>query len=82
MFPAATLRLQPYRIFGKKTHKRSMTFVDELGTLEAISPQAALDAAKAEYGDELLGGGLFQQRALLSAVRKMLKRWRAGSRRP
>ena len=45
---------QPYRIFGKKTHKRSMTFVDELGTLEAVSPQAALDTAKAEYGDELL----------------------------
>lgn len=45
---------QLYRIFGKKTHKRSMTFVDELGTLEASSPRAALDAAKAEYGSELL----------------------------
>ena len=45
---------QPYRLFGKKSHKRSMTFVDELGTLEATSPQAALDAAKVEYGDELL----------------------------
>ena len=38
---------QLYRVFAKKTHKRSMTFVDELGSLEASSPQAALDASKA-----------------------------------
>ena len=79
--PGGEAELQPYRIFGKKTHKRSMTFVDELGTLEAISPQAALDAAKAEYGDELLVWWIIPPRPL-SAARKMPKRWRAGSRRP
>lgn len=45
---------QPYRIFAKKTHKRSMTFVDELGTVMAHSPQEALTLAQAEYGAELL----------------------------
>lgn len=47
-------QVQPYRIFGKKSHKRSMTFVDELGTLQAASPQAALEAAQSQYGTELL----------------------------
>lgn len=45
---------QPYRVFAKKTHKRSMTFVDELGEVVADSPQAALEQARQTYGDGLL----------------------------
>ena len=52
--PSGDSEAQAYRLFGKKTHKRSMTFVDELGTLEALSPQAALEAAQSQFGDGLL----------------------------
>ncbi|WP_161881029.1 phenylacetic acid degradation protein [Deinococcus alpinitundrae] len=52
--PGHSGEVQSYRIFGKKTHKRSMTFVDELGMLEAACPQAALEAARSQFGDELL----------------------------
>ncbi|AZI44675.1 phenylacetic acid degradation protein (plasmid) [Deinococcus psychrotolerans] len=52
--PDASGETQPYKIFGKKNHKRSMTFVDELGMLEAASPQAALEAAQSQFGDGLL----------------------------
>ena len=45
---------QSYRVFGKRSHKRSMTFMDELGTVSALSPRAALTAARASYGDDLL----------------------------
>jgi ring-1,2-phenylacetyl-CoA epoxidase subunit PaaB len=44
---------QPYRVFGKRSHKRSMTFMDELGTVMARNPNAALSTARAEYGDLL-----------------------------
>ena len=45
---------QSYRVFGKRSHKRSMTFMDELGTVSAVSPQAAFRAACTAYGDDLL----------------------------
>ena len=53
-FPNETGAQQPYRVFGKRSHKRSMTFMDELGTLRSVSPQAAFTATRAEYGDDLL----------------------------
>ncbi|MFC4456688.1 phenylacetic acid degradation protein [Deinococcus sonorensis] len=45
---------QPYRVFGKASQRRAMTFVDDLGTVEAASPQAALEQACERYGDDLL----------------------------
>jgi ring-1,2-phenylacetyl-CoA epoxidase subunit PaaB len=44
-------REQPYHVFRKSSHRRSMTFVDHVGTLEATSPAAALDRAMAEAPD-------------------------------
>lgn len=58
---------QLYKVFGKKTHKRSMTFVDELGTLEAASPQAALEAAQSQFGDELLAWWIIPASAFVSS---------------
>ncbi|MEF2277164.1 phenylacetic acid degradation protein [Deinococcus sp. YIM 134068] len=52
--PGEAGEAQPYRVFAKKTHKRSMTFVDELGEVEADSPQAALERAREAFGDGLL----------------------------
>ena len=45
---------RPYRVFGKRSHRRSMTFMDELGTVSAVSPNAALTAARRQHGEELL----------------------------
>lgn len=59
---------QPYRVFGKKSHKRSMTFVDELGTLEAESAQAALTQAQATYGAELLVWWIIPAAAFVGSV--------------
>ena len=35
---------QPFEIFRKATHRRSMTFMDHLGRIEAADPAAALGA--------------------------------------
>ena len=45
---------QAYRVFGKRSHKRSMTFMDELGTVSAVGPQTAFTAACTAYGNDLL----------------------------
>ncbi|MFB9994595.1 phenylacetic acid degradation protein [Deinococcus oregonensis] len=57
-----------FQIFGKKTNRRSMVLGDHLGTLEAGSPQAALDAARAQYGDELLVWWLVPDSALVRSI--------------
>ena len=51
--PDAAGPRRSYRVFGKRNHKRSMTFMDELGTVVAVGPNAALTTARAEYGDLL-----------------------------
>ena len=38
-------------VFRKTTHKRSMTFVDYVGELEAASPEAALEQARKQFDD-------------------------------
>ena len=49
--PAATLHAPPstFLIFRKTSFKRSMTFVDFVGELEAGSPQEALHLARARF---------------------------------
>lgn len=42
---------QPFLIFRKTSHKRSMTFVDYAGEVEATSPQAALARARQQFAD-------------------------------
>ncbi len=58
---------QSYRVFGKRSHKRSMTFMDELGTVEAVSPQAAFMAACTAYGDDLLAYWIIAEVDFLSS---------------
>lgn len=57
-----------FHVFGKKTNRRSMVLGDHLGTVEAGSPQAALEAARAQYGDELLVWWLVPEWALVRSV--------------
>lgn len=42
-----------YHVGIKKTHKRSMTFVDLVGTVEAASPGDALRQARAEHAEAI-----------------------------
>lgn len=65
--PAESHPAQVYRVFGKKSHKRSMTFMDELGRLEAVSPHAALEAARAAHGDTLLAWWIIAEEAFVSS---------------
>lgn len=44
-------RPSTFLVFRKTTHKRSMTFVDYVGELEAPSPQAALEQALQQFTD-------------------------------
>ena len=66
-FPAQEEAAQTFRVFGKRSHRRSMTFMDELGTVAAASPQAALTAARAAYGDELLAWWIIAQADFLGS---------------
>lgn len=50
MIPAGTPP-QLYHIFRKASQRRTMTFVDWLGQLEAQSPQQALQQAIAQFND-------------------------------
>ncbi|MER3483956.1 MAG: phenylacetic acid degradation protein [Meiothermus sp.] len=43
--------LRAFLVFRKTSHKRSMTFVDYVGELEAPSPQAALEQALQTFTD-------------------------------
>jgi len=40
-----------YLVFRKTSHKRSMTFVDYVGEVEARSPEEALERAQATFSD-------------------------------
>ncbi len=40
-----------YLVFRKTSHKRSMTFVDHVGEVEASSPEEALEQAQAVFTD-------------------------------
>jgi ring-1,2-phenylacetyl-CoA epoxidase subunit PaaB len=57
-----------FQMFGKKTNRRSMVLGDHLGTLDASSPQAALDAARLQFGDELLVWWIVPDSALVRSV--------------
>lgn len=46
--PGAACR---YLVFRKTSHKRSMTFVDHVGEVEASSPEEALQQAQARFTD-------------------------------
>lgn len=48
----ANVRSEIYRVFRKMTQKRSMTFVDYIGDVEAVSPQEALAFALAKFGPD------------------------------
>ena len=41
----------PYLVFRKSTHKRSMTFADHVGSVEATSPEHALVLAMERFTD-------------------------------
>ena len=47
----ASLAPGRYLVFRKTSHKRSMTFVDYVGEVEARSPEEALVQAQATFGD-------------------------------
>ncbi|MCS7059490.1 MAG: phenylacetic acid degradation protein [Meiothermus sp.] len=49
--PARGLRPTSYLVFRKTSHKRSMTFVDHVGEVQACSPQEALREALARFRD-------------------------------
>ncbi|GEM86350.1 phenylacetic acid degradation protein [Meiothermus granaticius] len=49
--PESTGVAGAYLLFRKTSHKRSMTFVDYVGQLEAPSPQAALEQALRQFTD-------------------------------
>lgn len=49
--PALDPRPSTFFVFRKTSHKRSMTFVDYVGELEAPSPQAALEQALQQFTD-------------------------------
>lgn len=40
-----------YLVFRKTSHKRSMTFVDHVGEVEARTPEEALEQAQAQFTD-------------------------------
>ncbi|MGY2896202.1 phenylacetic acid degradation protein [Deinococcus sp. UYEF24] len=58
---------QPYRVFGKRSHRRSMTFMDELSTQEAVSPQAALTAAREQDAGGMLAWWIIAQADFLGS---------------
>lgn len=45
--------VQPFEIFRKGTHRRSMTFMDHLGRIEAADPASALALARVQFGEGL-----------------------------
>ena len=45
-------KTQPYLIFCKTGHRRSLTFVDHVGEVEARSPEQALNQALDTFADE------------------------------
>src|SRR5690606_26805387 len=46
---------ETYQVFVKRTHRRSMTFVDHAGEVHAASPEAALaEALAGQEGEPLL----------------------------
>ena len=53
--PGSATRYPPpatrYSVFRKTTHKRSMTFVDYVGELEATSPKEALGLAQERFAE-------------------------------
>ncbi|RIH88171.1 1,2-phenylacetyl-CoA epoxidase, subunit B [Calidithermus terrae] len=49
--PAPDPRPSTFYVFRKTSHKRSMTFVDYVGELEALSPQQALELARQRFTD-------------------------------
>ncbi|WP_027891655.1 phenylacetic acid degradation protein [Calidithermus chliarophilus] len=49
--PAPDPRPSTFYVFRKTSHKRSMTFVDYVGELEAASPQQALELARQRFTD-------------------------------
>ncbi|GGR29301.1 phenylacetic acid degradation protein [Deinococcus ruber] len=57
-----------FHVFGKKTNRRSMTLGDHLGTLDASSPQAALEAARTQFGEDLLVWWLVPDSALVRST--------------
>ena len=65
--PDAAHPVCTYRVFAKKTHKRSMTFMDELGSALAVSPQAALEAARAQFGESLLAWWIIPESAFVAS---------------
>ena len=60
---------QTYRVFGKRSHKRSMTFMDELGAVQAVCPQAALTAALLVYGAGLPAYWIIAEGEFLCSLR-------------
>ncbi|PYE55823.1 phenylacetic acid degradation protein [Deinococcus yavapaiensis] len=44
-------RPSPFLAFRKTSHKRSMTFVDFAGQVDAVSPEEALDLARERFAD-------------------------------
>ncbi|MDX2003777.1 MAG: phenylacetic acid degradation protein [Meiothermus sp.] len=49
--PAPDTRTRAFCVFRKTTHKRSMTFVDYVGELEASSPEEALELARGRFAE-------------------------------
>lgn len=47
-----TILLQPFAIFRKASHRRSLTFMDHIGELTAADPESALAKAIQQFADK------------------------------
>ncbi|HZJ09751.1 MAG TPA: phenylacetic acid degradation protein [Trueperaceae bacterium] len=65
-----------YLVFCKTTNRRSMTFVDHVGEVMAVSPAAALAQARAHYGEQpVLAWWLVPKAAVVASAPQDAEAW-------
>lgn len=66
---------QPFHIFRKDNQRRSMTYVDHVGTINATSAHAALTAAREEYGDDAFVWWIVPNSAVIASDDVPVESW-------
>lgn len=73
--------VQTYLVFQKTGHRRSMTFVDHIGELEASTPADALRQATKQFGnDEVVAWWLVPESALTRSDDADVESWFAPAK--
>lgn len=66
---------QPFHVFRKDNQRRSMTYVDHVGTINATSAHAALKAAREEYGDDAFVWWIVPDSAVITSDDVPVESW-------